>query len=84
MLELLRDHGRPPDIMNVDFINVMFPKSRNEVECILILGTYVELVDRETVLKQKDLLVNTVMGVLRNKLECMQSRAVPQVHLPLP
>ena len=83
-MELLSDRGRPPDISNMDFIQVMFPKSRHEVECTLILGNFVELVDRETVLKQKDLLVNTVMGVLKSKLECMQSRAVPQVHLPLP
>ena len=86
MMELLRDQGRPPDIRNIDCILAMFPKSSQEVECtlILILGTFVELVDVETVHKQKDLLVDTVKGVLSNKLECMQRRAVPQVHLPLP
>ena len=84
MLELLRDQGRPPDTSNMDFILAMFPKSKHEAECTLILGTFVELVDREIVLKNKDLLVNTVMGVLRNKLESMQRRAVPQVNLPLP
>jgi hypothetical protein len=84
MLELLSDQGRPPDITNMDLILAMFPKCRQETECTLILGTFVELVDKETVLKGKDLLVNTVKGVLRNKLECMQTRAVPQVHLPLP
>ena len=85
-MELLRDQGRPPDIRNIDCILAMFPKSSQEVECtlILILGTFVELVDVETVHKQKDLLVDTVKGVLSNKLECMQRRAVPQVHLPLP
>ena len=68
----------------MDFILAMFPKSKHEAECTLILRTFVELVDREIVLKNKDLLVNTVMGVLRNKLESMQRRAVPQVNLPLP
>ena len=84
MLELLRDQGRPPDIRNMDLILAMFPKCRQESECILLLGTFVELVDRETVLKGKDLLVNTVIGVVKNNLEYMQRRAVPQVHLPLP
>ena len=84
MMALLRDQGRPPDTSNMDLILAMYPKSRHETECTLILGTYLELVDSEAVLKSKDLFVNTVMGVLRNKLECMQRRAVPQVHLPLP
>ena len=43
-----------------------------------------ELVDMEIVLKQKDLLVNTVIGVLRNKSEYARRRAVPQVQIPLP
>ena len=84
MLELLRDQGRPPDTSNMDFILAMFPKCRQEAECILLLGTFVQLVDRETVLKQKELLVNTVIGVLKNKSEYAQRRAVPQVHIPLP
>jgi hypothetical protein len=53
----------------MDFILTMFPKSRQEAECILLLGTFVELVDKETVLKQKELLVNTVMGVIKIKSE---------------
>ena len=48
-IQLLRDQGRPPDTSNMDFILAMFPKSRQEAECILILGTFVELVDKETV-----------------------------------
>ena len=84
MLELLRDQGRPPDISDTDFILVMFPNSRHEDECNLILGTFVELVDREVVLKQKDLLINTVIGVLQTKTESARRRAVPQVHIPLP
>ena len=62
----------------------MFPKCRQETECILLLGTFVQLVDRETILKQKELLVNTVIGVLKNKSEYARRRAVPQVHIPLP
>ena len=51
---------------------------------MFILGIYVELVDTETVVKQKELLVNTVKGVLQSKSECVLRRAVPQVQLPLP
>ena len=67
MLELLTDYGRPPDVTNTDILMARFPKCRQESECILLLGTYVELVDRESVLKQKELLVNTVIGVLQTK-----------------
>ena len=84
MLELMRDQGRPPDTSNMDFILAMFPKSRQEAECILLLGTFIQLVENETVLKQKELLVNTVIGVLKNKSEYVLSRSVPQVHIPLP
>ena len=45
----------------MDFILAMFPKTRQEAECNLILGTFVELVDQEVGLKQKDLFVNTVI-----------------------
>ena len=47
------------------------------------MGTYVELVDREVVLKEKELLVDTLIGVLRTKTESARSRAVPQVHIDL-
>ena len=53
-------------------------------DCTLLLGTFVELVEREIVLKHKDLLVNTVIDVLKNKPEYRRRRAVPQVHLPPP
>ena len=84
LLELLRDQGRPPDIRNMDFILAMFPKSGHEVECTLTLETFVELVDREIILKHKELLVNSVIGVLRNKFEYTRRRAVPKVHFSLP
>jgi hypothetical protein len=83
MLELLREKGSHPDTNNMDCILAMFPKSIQEAECILLLGAFVELVDQETVLKQKELLVNTVIGVLKNKSEYALRRAVPQVQLPL-
>ena len=71
-------------MFKMDFILAMFPKSRQEAEYILLLGTFDQLVDRETVLKQKELLVNTVIGVLKNKSEYARRQAVPQVHIPLP
>ena len=67
----------------MDVILAMFPKSRQEAVCILLLETFVKLVERETILKQKELLVNTVIGVLKNKSEYTRRRAVPQVQLPL-
>jgi hypothetical protein len=84
MLELMRNQGRPPDISNMDFILAKFPLSDHEVECLLIIGTYVELVDREVVLKQKELMVNTLIGVLQAKTVSARSRAVPQAHIALP
>ena len=61
MLEFFTEQGRPPDISNSDILLARFSKGRQDVECTLLLGTYVELVDREVVLKQKELLVNTVI-----------------------
>ena len=60
------------------------PKSRQDDECTLLLGTHVELVHQEVVLKQKDLLVNTVIGFLKAKMESARGRAVPQAYIPLP
>ena len=78
MLELMRDQGgRPPDVSNIDFILAMFPKSRQEAEVMILLATFIELVDKEAVIKQKEVLVSTVIGVLKNKTEYMQRRAVP-------
>ena len=81
ILEFLSDQGRPPDIDNIDIILAQFPKGRQESECILLLGTYLELVDKEVILKQKELLVNTVIGVLTTKAEYVRRRAVPQVQI---
>ena len=83
MLEFLTDYCRSPDVSNTDILMARFPKCMQERECILLLGTYVELVDRESVLKQKELLVNTVIGVLQTKTVSARSRAVPQAQIGL-
>ena len=81
ILDFLTDQGRPPDISNTDILLAMFSKGRQDAECTLLLGTYLELVDCEVVLKQKELLVNTVIGVLTTKAEYVRRRAVPQVQI---
>ena len=66
-----------------DILMAWFPICRQETECILLLGTYVELVDREAALKQKEFLVNTVTGVLQTKTVSARSIAVPQAQIGL-
>ena len=83
-MDFLTEQGRPPDMSNSDILLAKFPKGRQEDECTLLLGTYVELVDREVVLKQKELLVNTVIDILKTKTESARSRAVPQARIALP
>ena len=80
MLEFLTDQGCPPDI---EIILSKFPKDRQESECILLLGTYLEMVEKEVIMKQKELLVNTVIGVLTTKAEYVRRRAVPRVQIHL-
>ena len=46
------------------------------------LSTYKELVDKEAVGKQKELMLGTLRGVLRAKVEHLRSRAVPDLHFP--
>ena len=41
-----------------------YSKGRQEDECLLLLGTYVELVEKDVVVKQKKLMVNTLIGAL--------------------
>ena len=84
LLSFLADRGRPPDVSNSDLLLARYPKSRQEDECLLLLGTYLELVDKEVVLKQKELMVNTLIGVLHTKTVSVRSRAVPQAHIALP
>ena len=49
VLEFLTDHGQRHDINNTDIILDinMFPKGRQDGECILLLLTFTEYVDRE-------------------------------------
>ena len=61
-LNFLTDRGRPPDVNNTDILLARYPKGKQEDECLLLLGTYVELVDRDVVLKQKELMVNTLFS----------------------
>ena len=83
-LSFLADRGRPPDVSNMDILLARYPKGRQEDECSLLLGTYVELVDTDVILKQKELMVNTLIGVLQTKTVSARSRAVPQAHIALP
>ena len=82
MIELLNDQGRPPDPSNMDFLLLMYPSCRKEGECSFLLGTYLEQVHREVVLKDKELLVNYMKGVLRSRLTANKNRAVPDVFIP--
>ena len=84
MMGLLSGPGPPPVLSNITIIMAMFPKDMQETECMFLLGTYIELVDREAVSKQKELLLNTLLGVLQTKAQYVRSRAVPQFHLFLP
>ena len=43
----------------------------------MLLGAFQSLEDKEVMSKQKDLLVNTLRGVLRARLESNTNRAVP-------
>ena len=44
---------------------------------MFLLGNFIELVDSETMSKQKELLVDTLVGVLKSKMVHIRSRAVP-------
>ena len=78
-MQLVTELGPPLLVSNIDIILAMFPTCRQEVECIFILGTYVELVDREVVSGQKELLLNTLLGVLQVKTMNVNRRSVPGV-----
>ena len=48
---------------------------------MFVLGNYVELVDRDTIGKEKELLVCDLVGYLRAKSEQVKARAVPEIYL---
>ena len=62
ILELVSNLGPPVVISNKDIVMAMFPTSRQETECMFILGTFLELVDREVMSTKKDLLLDTLLG----------------------
>ena len=79
IMEFVTELGPPMAVNNIDIILAMFPTCRQEDECIFLLGTYVELVDKEVVSGQKELLLATLLGVLRARIENNRGRAVPRV-----
>ena len=81
--ELLSDQGPAPAVSNAELIMFMYPKCRREAEAVFLLCTFMELVDREVAGKQKELMVGTLRGVLRAKVEQLASRAVPEINFPL-
>ena len=81
IFELVSDLGPPVAVSNTDIVLAKFPTCRQEAECMFLLGTFLELVDSEVISKQKELLLDTLLGVLKSKMMCMGSRAVPQVQL---
>ena len=81
-LELLSDQGPAPALSSTELLMLMYPRCRREAEVIFLLSTYTELVDREAVGKQKELMLGTLRGVLRAKADQLGSRAVPEIHFP--
>ena len=82
LIEMMSDQRPAPAISNTDLLMFMYPRCRREAEVIFLLSTYKELVNREAVGKQKELMVGTLKGVLRAKMEQLRSRAVPDIHFP--
>ena len=76
-MELLSDQGTVPVVSNVEIIMLIYPECRREAEVAFLICTYMELVTREVVGKQKELMVGSLRGVLRAKVEQISSRAVP-------
>ena len=79
----MSDQGAAPVVSNTELLMLMYPRCRLEDEAAFLLGTYMELVDKEVVGKQKELMVGMVRGVLRAKVEHLTRRAVPEIHFPL-
>ena len=78
--ELLSDQGPAPLVSNIELLMLMYPKCRRDAEVAFLLCTFMELADREVVSKQKELMVGTVRGVLRAKVEQISSRAAPDIN----
>ena len=86
-MELLSDLRTPTVISNndviTDIITAQFPTCRQEAECMFLLGNYLEQVDNEVISKHKELLMNTLVGVLKAKMVQIGRRAVTQVQIVL-
>ena len=82
VLELMSDQGPAPVVSNTQLLMLMYPRCRREAETAFLVCTFMELVDREVAGKQKELMVGTVRGVLRAKVEQLSDRAVPQITFP--
>ena len=83
-MEMLSIQRPPPFVSNKDILHfTMFPKYTQETEVMFILGNYTQLVDIEVVNKQKELRVDTMLGVLEAKLQFVKTRAVPQPYINL-
>ena len=83
ILELVSDLGPPNVISNIEIIMAQFPTCRYEAECMFLLGNFVQLVDSEVMSQQKELLVDTLVGVLKSRIVHVRSRAIPQVQIVL-
>ena len=60
MTELLSDQGPVLVVSNIELLMFMYPKCKKEVEAAFLLGTFMELVDKEVAGKQKELMVGTL------------------------
>ena len=78
-MELLSEQEPAQLLSNTQLIMLMYPRSMREVEAAFLIGTYMDLVDREVVIKQKELMVSTVKGVLRAKVSTLMNRDVPEI-----
>ena len=50
LLELLSEQEPAPPLSNTQLIMLMYPRSMREVEADFLIGTYMDLVDREVVI----------------------------------
>ena len=60
LIELLSDQGPAPALSNTELLMLMYPRCRREAEIIFLISTYTELVEREAVGKQKELMLGTL------------------------
>ena len=82
-MELLSRLGPAPVVSDDEIILLMYPKCMQEMECLLLLGNYMELVDKEVVSMQRELSVDTLLGFIEAQLETVKNRNVPQIFLNL-